>query len=185
MEMNEITKEQLLAIMPGASERVDKYLPFMNEYAGKYHINTQHRWAHYLSQIAHESGQMRYTHELGKDSYFLRYEKGELGKRLGNIHKGDGARYKGRGFIQITGRYNYGQFQKHCEKPVVENPELLESPELCVMSSMWYWDSHGLNELADDDKLVAITRKINGGVNGLKERNSFLRRAKKTFGIES
>lgn len=177
MEMKEITKEQILKIMPNAKNRVDKYLPYFNELAEKYHINTKLRWAHFLAQIAHESGELLYTHELGKNSYFLKYEKGSLGKMLGNTHEGDGAKYKGRGFIQLTGRSNYSIFQTYSMKPVLEHPELLEQPELCVDVSMWFWEAHGLNELADADNVLRITKKINGGTNGLVSRKKYLARA--------
>lgn len=177
MEMKEITKEQILKIMPNAKNRVDKYLPYFNELAEKYHINTKLRWAHFLAQIAHESGELLYTHELGKNSYFTKYEKGSLGKMLGNTHKGDGAKYKGRGFIQLTGRSNYSIFQVYSMQPVLEHPELLEQPELCVDVSMWFWESHGLNELADADNVLRITKKINGGTNGLVSRKKYLARA--------
>lgn len=181
MKMEQITKVQILKIMPNARKRVDKYLPYFNELAEKYHIDTKLRWAHFLAQIAHESGELIYTHELGKDSYFLKYEKGELGKMLGNTHKGDGAKYKGRGFIQLTGRSNYSKFQSYSMQPVLEQPELLEEPELCVDVTMWFWETHGLNELADADKVVSITKKINGGTNGLASRKMYLARAMKAL----
>lgn len=180
-KMKEITREQFLKIMPNAESRVDKYLPYFNELAEKYGIDTRLRWAHFLAQIAHESGELIYTHELGKDSYFAKYEKGELGKMLGNTHKGDGAKYKGRGFIQLTGRSNYSKYQAYSMQPVLEKPELLEEPELCVDVSMWFWETHGLNELADADKVVRITKKINGGTNGLPSRKKFLARALKAL----
>ena len=66
-------------------------------------------------------------------------------------------------------------------QPVLEKPELLEEPELCVDVSMWYWQMHGLNELADADKVVRITKKINGGTNGLASRKKFLARALKAL----
>lgn len=180
-KIKEITRKQFLKIMPNAESRVDKYLPYFNELAEKFGIDTRLRWAHFLAQIAHESGELIYTHELGKDSYFGKYENGELGKMLGNTHKGDGAKYKGRGFIQLTGRSNYSKYQSYCMQPVLEKPELLEEPELCVDVSMWFWETHGLNELADADKVVRITKKINGGTNGLASRKKFLARALKAL----
>lgn len=181
MEMTEVTKEQILAIMPNAKDRVDKYLFWLNHYAEQYHINTKLRWAHFLAQIAHESGEMKYTHELGRTSYFLKYETGKLGKTLGNTHKGDGARYKGRGFIQLTGRANYTKFSADSKIDVVNRPDEVENPQLCVMVSMWYWDTHGCNEASDDDDIVKVTKKVNGGINGLKSRQVYYSRAKKVL----
>lgn len=117
---------------------------------------------------------------LGR-TLFLKYEKGELGKMLGNTHKGDGAKYKGRGFIQLTGRSNYSKYQSYSMQPVLENPKLLEEPELCVDVTLWFWETHGLNELADADKVVSITKKINGGTNGLASRKMYLARAMKAL----
>ncbi len=179
-----ITRAQLLKVMPNARKSVDKYLPYFNKLAEKYHIDTKLRWAHFLAQIAHESGELRYTKELGKDSYFLKYEKGELGKMLGNTHKGDGAKYKGRGFIQLTGRSNYSKYQSYSMQPILEKPELLEEPELCVDVTMWFWETHGLNVLAEQDNLKAIRKRINGGYNGLAECEKYLKRAKEALEIK-
>lgn len=177
-EMMEITKEQLLAVMPNAADKVDKYLVWFNYYAEKYHINTKLRWIHFLSQIAHESGELKYTHELGKESYFKKYETGRLAKMLGNTKKGDGAMYKGRGFIQLTGRANYTQFAIASGVDVVNHPDQVEIAQLCVQVSMWYWDTHGCNEVADQDDLIKVTKKVNGGTNGLSNRQLYYQRAK-------
>lgn len=187
MEMKEITKEQLEAIMPNAKKagRIDKYLPYLNEKAKEYHIDTQLRWAHFIAQIAHESGELLYTHELGKKAYFDKYETGKLGKMLGNTQKGDGWKFKGRGFIQLTGRANYAQYQKETGITVLETPEMLEEPEWCVDVSMWYWEKHGLNELADSNSFLTITRRINGGTNGLADRKLFLMRARTALKIKN
>lgn len=176
--MIEITKEQLLVIMPNAADKVDKYLVWFNYYAERYHINTKLRWIHFLTQIAHESGELKYTHELGKESYFKKYETGRLAKMLGNTKKGDGAKYKGRGFIQLTGRANYTQFAIASGIDVVERPDQVEIAQLCVQVSMWYWDTHGCNEAADQDDLIKVTKKVNGGTNGLSSRQLYYERAK-------
>ena len=93
----------------------------------------------------------------------------------------DGVKYKGRGLIQITGRHNYTLFQKYLggAPDIMNHPEYLEQPHLAVMVSCWFWKTHGLNELADTDSFVTITKKINGGTNGINERKAFLIRAKK------
>lgn len=175
-----VTKEQLIKIMPTATERVDKFLTYINGYADTFRIDTPLRMAHYLAQIAHESGELKYTKELGNANYCHKYEVGKLGKQLGNTQKGDGYRYKGRGLIQITGRANYQVFQstKYCDVDIINNPTLLEEPKLAVKSSMWYFWSHGCTVLADSDSFLAITKKINGGTNGLESRRKYLARAK-------
>lgn len=177
MEMKEIRLEQLLMAMPNAGKRAEKFLPYLNRYAEEFEINTPQRWAHYLAQIAHESGELRYTKEIASGKAY------EGRKDLGNTHKGDGVRYKGRGLIQITGRANYSKFTKYCGYDVVEQPELLEQPLDATRSSMWIFDTFGCNELADEDNLKAIRRKINGGYNGLEKCEEYLKRSKRALNI--
>ena len=172
-----VTREQLLTIMPNAKSRVDQYLGYINGYAEEFGINTAIRMAHYLAQIAHESSELRYTKEIASGKAY------EWRADLGNTHRGDGVRYKGRGLIQITGRANYQAYARYCGFDVVGSPELLERPLGAVRSSMWYWSKHGLNALADADNIKTITRKINGGYNGLADREMYLARAKKVFNI--
>lgn len=178
--MMNVTKEQILKIMPTATGRVDKFLPYINGYIEIFHIDTPKRMAHYLAQIAHESGELKYTKEIGNEDYCHKYEVGNLGKQLGNTQKGDGYRYKGRGLIQLTGRANYQVFQntRYCSDDIMSNPKLLEEPKLAVKSSMWFFWSHGCNVLADSDNFLGITKKINGGMKGVESRRKYLARAK-------
>ena len=136
-----VTREQVLAIMPNAKDRVDDFLPYINGYAEVFHIDTAQRMAHFLAQIAHESGELRYTKELGNKNYFRKYDVGKLKNMLGNLKDGDGYKYRGRGLIQITGRANYQAFQnsKYCSDDIMENPKLLELPLLATKSAMWWW----------------------------------------------
>ena len=167
-----ITKELLKAVMPLANEkRIDLFLPYFTKYAESFGINTKNRIAHYLAQIAHESAELHYTRELASG------EKYEGRKDLGNVYKGDGKRFRGRGLIQITGRTNYSKYAQFSGFDVVKHPELLEKPLGAVRSSMWYWKTHNLNELADLGKFVSITKIINGGTNGIESRKKYLDRA--------
>ena len=173
----EVTREHILRVMPSANIRVDKYLVFINRYASEFGITTALRMAHYLAQIAHESGELRYTKELASGAEY------EGRKDLGNTSKGDGVRYKGRGLIQLTGKANYKAYKEYCGFDVVAKPELLEQPLGAVRSSMWYWKTHDLNALADKDDVKAVTKRINGGYNGLAARQKYLDRAKKALGL--
>ena len=175
-----VTKEQILAIMPNAAKYVDKYLVYINGYADTFHIDTPLRMAHFLAQIAHESNELRYTKEVGNKAYFVKYDNGKLKQALGNVKDGDGYKYRGRGLIQITGRANYQAYQnsKYCRGNIMDEPQLLEQPLGAVKSAMWWWYKHGLNELADKDSFVAITKTINGGTNGLESRRKYLAKAK-------
>ena len=175
--MVKVTREELLAIMPNAKKRVDSYLSIINGWAEEFGINTKLRMAHYLAQIAHESGELRYTKELASGRAY------EGRKDLGNTQQGDGVKYKGRGLIQITGRANYRKYANYCGFDVVGSPELLERPLGATKSSMWVFDTFGCNELADKDNLKAIRRKINGGYNGLASCEKYLKRAKEALKI--
>lgn len=181
----EITKEQILEIMPNAKDVVGLYLPYINGYKEVFKIDTPLRMAHFLAQIAHESNELRNVKEIGSPSYFEKYDTGKLKKMLGNLKPGDGYKYRGRGLIQITGRANYMAYQNslRCKGDIITHPELLEKPLGAVKSAMWFWKEHGLNELADKDSVLAVTRKINGGTNGLESRKNYLTRAKKALNI--
>lgn len=172
MELQLLTRDEVLYIMPLAQQRVDKFLPYINQYAPVYGVTTTLRMAHFLAQIAHESGQLQYVQEIASGKAY------EGRKDLGNTVKGDGVKYKGRGLIQITGKANYKAVSKALGVDFLAHPEKLEEPQFAVASALWYWQSHGCNELADQNDSVEVTRRINGGTNGLNERLKYLGRAK-------
>lgn len=180
-----VTKEQILKIMPNAEKYVDKYLSYINGYSEVFKIDTPKRMAHFLAQVAHESNELRNTKEIGNKSYFDMYDHGKLKQMLGNLKDGDGYKYRGRGLIQITGRANYQAYQnsRYCKGNVMDNPQLLEQPLGAVKSSMWWWWKHGLNEAADSDSLLSVTKTINGGTNGLESRRKYLAKAKLALNI--
>ncbi len=171
----DVTKEQLLAIMPNSRTRADVFLPYFNRYMERYGIDNRMRVCHFLAQIAHESGELRYTKELASGREY------EGRKDLGNVKAGDGVRYKGRGLIQITGRANYAEISKATGIDFVGHPDWLELPWWATMSACWWWNNRGLNVLADKDALTNITKKINGGTNGLQDRLRYLGMAKKVI----
>ena len=173
----EITAKQLTDIMPLAQKKAATYVPIINKWSPTFDITTPQRMAHFLAQIAHESGELRYTKELASGRAY------EGRKDLGNTKKGDGVRYKGRGLIQITGRANYKKYADFCGFDVVAKPELLELPLGATKSAMWYWQTRGLNAWADKDDVLTITKRINGGTNGLASRKAYLARAKQVFNI--
>ena len=172
-----VTRLQLAKVMPNAGSRIDSYLGYINGWADHFEINTTLRMAHFLAQIAHESGELRYTREIASGRAY------EGRKDLGNTQQGDGVKYKGRGLIQITGRANYEKYAKYCGYDVVKKPELLAQPFGSTRSSMWVFDTFGCNELADEDNLRAIRKKINGGYNGLDKCEEYLKRAKQALEI--
>lgn len=184
-----LTDEQLHAIMPGlAQAKRDTFLPFLHQALAEFAIDSAPRHAAFLAQLAHESGQLRFMEELwGPTPAQQRYEPpGKLATTLGNTEAGDGKRFKGRGPIQITGRANYRRFGDLLHVDLVSNPALAALPDLAFRLAGLFWMKNGLNELADQASAAAfkqITRRINGGFNGLAERERFYAVACTTLGV--
>ena len=177
-----ITLYQLVQILPGARLSAGLFLPALNMAMSRFEIGQPKRIAAFLAQIGHESGELRYVRELGSDSYLSKYDTGTLAVRLGNTPEadGDGQKYRGRGLIQITGRRNYLACSQALfgDDRLLWQPQLLEQPQWACESAAWFWQSNGLNELADKDQFTTITRRINGGLNGLESRLQLWARAK-------
>jgi putative chitinase len=135
-------------------------------------ISTVLRAAHFLAQLCEESDGFCTTEEYATGAAY------EGRKDLGNTQPGDGVRYKGRGLIEITGRYNYTLYGKLLGLDLVDHPELAEVPANSASIATAFWTYHALNALADKDDIRDITLKINGGLNGLLNRQLYLARAK-------
>jgi len=145
-------------------------------------INTPLRIQHILAQVAHESDSFCTLEEYASGAAY------ENRKDLGNIMPGDGTRFKGRGLIQLTGRANYRAFTAWMRKREANSPDFERNPELVVTWSWagwalaFYWQSRpALNLAADRDDLIAVTKIVNGGKNGLDDRAAFLAKAKAEF----
>lgn len=180
-----VTKAELQKIMPAlGADKLQKYLPFLVAAMRKAAIEAVARQAAFLAQLAHESGEFRYMEEIwGPTEAQLRYEPpSSLATRLGNTQPGDGFRYKGRGPIQITGRDNYQRYGAMLGIDLVGNPALAATPEVAFDIAATFWKSKGLNELADVGDFTAITKRINGGLNGLADRKKYWERAKAVLG---
>lgn len=135
-------------------------------------LDTGLRLAHIMAQLAHESGGFRYMEEIASgETYEGRVD-------LGNVHPGDGRRFKGRGPIQLTGRANYRTYGRILGLGFEEHPEMVAYPSVGLLVACLYWDRNKLNLLADADDVVAITRRINGGENGLADRKRYLQKAR-------
>lgn len=178
-------------------EIVSDWLRPIEDTCEVYEINTPGRVACFLAQVAHESDSFRHTVEnLNYSADALQRVFGRYfptpeialdfarqpekianrvyANRLGNgpEESGDGWKFRGRGLIQLTGKENVRQFSQHYygNDTLVHNPSPIEEPKLAAMSAGWYWDSRELNILADKNDMEGITKKINGGVNGLSNR---------------
>lgn len=146
-------------------------------------ITTPARIAAFVAQMAHETCGFKYSEELwGPTPAQRRYE----GRRdLGNTQPGDGFRFKGRGWIQLTGRHNYTLYSKRVGCDLVASPELAARPDIAARVAVCYWADRGLNELADAGNFREITRRINGGYNGWNDRLGYYERAKGLLGQAS
>lgn len=174
-----ITVQQLLRILPYAGPVAGVFVPVLNTAMNRYQIVGSKRVAAFIAQIGHESGQLKYVKEIwGPTAAQIRYE----GRAdLGNTQPGDGSKYRGRGLIQITGRANYKACGDALGLELINHPELLEKPQHACMSAAWFWATKGLSTLADEGKFETITRRINGGVNGLADRQMLYARALKVL----
>ena len=194
--MMQINKQQLLRALVGiakpSAKSLDEFVASFNQWALSYEINNTKRLVHYLAQVMHESACLRYTTEIASGAA---YDTGAKAKALGNTPEkdGDGQKYKGRGYIQLTGRANYKAFSESdlCMEDVLKYPEKVAQFPLNQMASMWFWQTKGLNDLADlddggkvgEDIVRRITQKVNGGQNGIAQRQLYYRRFKKEYGL--
>ena len=204
-EQKMITYEQLLAINNNKNPEMCKYyINALNKILPEYKVNTKLRLCHFLAQILHESGNLKYKSEnlnysaKALRSVFPKYFKTDeianqyarkpekianrvYANRMGNGDEasGDGWLRRGRGLIQLTGTDNYKACTKALNVDLMKNPDLIISnAEICMKTACWFWNSKKLNELADKDDIKSITKRINGGYNGIEDRESILKRAK-------
>ena len=176
-----LNANQLRQIMPNlAPAKAASFLPHLNRAMAEYGIDTMRRTAAFIAQLAHESGEFRWMEEIwGPTAAQRRYEpESDLSRRLGNTQPGDGFRFKGRGPIQLTGRANYQRFGSLLGVDLAAAPAQAAAPETAFRVAALYWKNRGLNELADAEDFREITRRINGGFNGLADREKYFERAK-------
>lgn len=201
-----ITKDLLKAINPEVSHSkldLDQIVAGLNKLFAdeKYAINTVNRKAGFISQTMHESGGYRLMVEnlnyssKGLLATFKKYftpEEAEkyarqperianrvYGNRMDNGPEasGDGWKYRGRGFIQLTGKHNYTKFSTAIGKSTDEAVKYLETVEGALYSAAWYWQERKINKYCDENDIVGMTKVINGGTVGLDERKKFYEKA--------
>lgn len=174
----------------------------------RFNINTPLRQAAFLAQCAHESREFTVTEENLNYSpdrllaVFPKYfqttdEANRYGRnpqaianrvyanRMGNgpESSGDGYKYRGRGYIQLTGHDNYMRYAAATATDALNTPDIVSAPEGAAMSAAWFWSKNGLNELADKEDMMTITRRVNGGLNGLQERMAYYHQARQALGV--
>jgi putative chitinase len=157
-------------MFPHAGDRLTPHLPYIPQALEDAHISSPERISAFLAQLAHESMEYRYMEEIADGSAY------EGREDLGNTQPGDGKRYKGRGPIQISGRDNYAECGKAMGLDLLADPVLLTRPEYGTASACWFWNSRSLSLLADHNWFREITRRTNGGYNGLADRVQYWER---------
>jgi predicted chitinase len=197
------TRIEMLKEMGVSENDATQYIDQLEQVLPRYGIaDSKLRLAHFFAQVLHESGCMRFDMEnlnysadalrrvfakyfptkTEADAYARNPERianRVYANRMGNRSEasGDGWRFRGRGLIQLTGRSNYRAFAAWLEdERIIDDPDLVAS-EYAVHSAVFFWDKNGLNRVADRDDVVALTRRINGGENGLAHRRELLNKA--------
>lgn len=201
MALTLLTSSNLKQI--GVSSTIsDIWVKPLNDTFEKYQINTILRRHHFLAQILHESSMLREvveslnysaaglmkefpTHFNSQNVVSYNKQPAKIASRVyalrmgnGDEASGDGWKFKGRGCLQITGKSMYHLCGTAIGIDLDTHPELLESPEYAAESAGWFWSVHSLNALADANNIIGITRKINGGENGLQDREAILAKLK-------
>lgn len=200
-----ITAEGLKQLSPSIKPEVARSIAdALENYRAAYGVTTPQRMAHFLGQVCHESGgftrfveNLNYSAERLCQVWPARFPNLDAAKpfarnpevlaekvyfgRMGNVNAGDGAKFKGRGLIQLTGRANYTEAATYSGLDLVNHPELAADPASSAKIALGYWQSRGLNAFADKDDVFAITRKINGGTVGLPERRELVEKAKRVL----
>lgn len=185
-----LTSEQIHSL--GLSEQ---WLEPLNETFEKYEINTPKRQACFIGQCMHESGGFKFLREnlnysakglvatwpsrFPNEEYAEEYARKPeriankvYSGRMGNTEEGDGAKYIGRGLIQLTGKDNYKAVTEALGIDLLANPQLLEEPRYAALSAGWFWNKKGLNALSDAGDIDTMTKRINGGSIGIADRKA-------------
>ena len=208
----DFTKDHLAEII---SADADDWYDALCDLLPKYGITTERRVAHFLSQCAHESGGFKRLEENLNYSakalravfgrYFGEPPKADADEyarnpemianrvyndeyrkyKMGNTEEGDGWRFRGRGLKQLTGRDNYTRFGKSVGMSAEEAAEYVATPAGAIESACWFWDANNLNDIADTDDVVKMTKKINGGNIGLEDRQRRYKHAMEVLGMDA
>ena len=183
-----IEKATGTALSVSASENATAVLTALARYGSEFGLGKPHRTAHFLAQVLHESGRFQYDKEVwGPTPAQKRYDtRADLGNTP--AADGDGFLFRGRAGIQITGKANYAAFRDWCRKNIsATTPDFVAEPDKVLdnpwegLAPVWYWAVHDLNRYADKNDIEMITRRINGGLNGLAQRAALLRRIKALY----
>ena len=180
-----MTPEILAACTDARIDRARTFAPFVTAAMDEFDITTPAQQAAFLAQIGHESGGLHWTVEIWGPTPAQKGYEGRVD--LGNTQPGDGYKFRGRGLIQTTGRTNYQRVGQALGFDFESNPDVLSGPQMASRSAACFWHSHALNEWADsgtEADFERITRRINGGLNGLLNRERIWELAKTALGVQ-
>lgn len=188
-----VNREMLCTIT--TPELADKWVNALNETCQEFAIDSPYRIAGFLSNVAHESGGFKFVSEnLNYSAASLmrvwssRFPTVEIAQRYamqpekianrayadrmgnGDEASGDGWKYRGRGLIQLTGKNNYVAYSLACDNEALQKPDIVAEPKYAAESAGWFWSVNRLNQLADNQDIVGMAKRINGGINGLDDR---------------
>lgn len=189
-ELHNVTESELKRIAPSGSTRILSGMASAVRAYGPEFIHTDLQLAHFLSQTAHESDGFKTLREYWGPTAAQKKYEGR--KDLGNTQKGDGRRFAGHGVMQVTGRSNHRQFTLWARRRWPDAPDFEKDPEALAadpwayVAAFWYWDTRKINALikGDDQDITRVTKKINGGLNGITDRRTYLRRALEVMRID-
>ena len=176
-----MSPEQLASALGINLHRAQTWADPLSAAMALYAIDSPERQAAFIAQVGHESGRLVYVRELWGPTPAQEGYEGRTD--LGNTEPGDGMRFMGRGLIQITGRANYQKVSDALGIDFVSSPELLQEPSNACLSAAWFWNLKNLNDLADIGDFNTITRRINGGLNGLQDRLELYALCKSALGV--
>lgn len=153
-----VTSNLIVKVAPRSIKVSDIVSDWFNKYAEKYGVTNEKRIAAFLAETIVESASFTATREFASGSEY------EGRKDLGNVNPGDGKKYKGMGYLQITGAKNFGDCSKSLfgDDTLLKYPNLLATPQYAMKSALWFWQSRGLNDLADKQYFYTISIRING-----------------------
>lgn len=202
-----VNSAQLVEAFHISNDLADQIVEPLNAAMEEFEITTPAQQAMFLAQCCHESGHFKRTTEnlnysadglnrifpkyfrnAGRDAQEYHRQPEKIANvvyasRMGNgdTESGDGWRFRGRGYIQLTGRSNYIACSEDLEIDLIENPDYLESPEGAARSAAWFWWQNDLNNFADKGDIVGCTKRVNGGTIGLEERKELWEKAYSIF----
>jgi putative chitinase len=173
-----LSSDQLRKIWTHApAARCVQFAPLLEATMARFEISTPEQIVDFLAQVSHESGEGQWLKELASGQAY------EGRKDLGNTTPGFGVKYKGRGLIQCTGYVNYVLMGHLLDLDLINHPELLEEPQHASDSAGAFWWNHHLNKFADKQDFVGETKAINGGTNGLADRQHYRDLARAVYGV--